>query len=147
MDHEIKEKAEKLRKEKWIESIFMIEAIAVNKEFVEESLKGHIDKLQSIKDVFVYDVQFMETIKIDKPLKNIDEAYSQIVEVKLFSKNVFTLLTLIVLYGPSSIEILGPNSTNVNIDELQHISISIADLIHQFAAAGAGGIVMTHSKK
>lgn len=146
MNEDAKEKIDKMRKEKWVECSMVIEAIAVKKEVVEGSLKEHVDKLHSIKDVFVYATKLHETIKLEKPFKNFDETYSQIVELKLFVKNVFTLMTVIVLYGPSSIEVLGPKNTNVNIQELQTIANSTADLIHQFAAAGVGGIVMTPKK-
>ncbi len=146
MDSETRARADKLRKDKWIESSMFIEAIAVKQEVVESSLEEHINKMRSIRDIFVYHTEFKESLKVEKPFKDIDEAYSMIAEIKLFAKDLFSLMTVIVLYGPSSVEVLGPNNLNVNIDEVQQIANSVADLIHQFAAAGAGGIILSQRK-
>ena len=144
---QVKERTEKLRKDKWIEASMMIEAIAIAKDVVEASLREHVEKLGSVRDAYVFEKTFHEALEVEKPLKNIEKAYSQIVEVKFFARNVYSLLTIIILYGPSSIEILNPHNVTTPIDELQQISNATADLIHQFAAAGAGGIVLSQRQE
>lgn len=143
MNDEIKEK----RKEKWYEVWFSIEALAVDKDVVENALKRHVEKMGDIRDVFIYETQFSETIKVEKPMKNIEEAYSQIVKVKFFAKNLSTLVGVVMTYGPSSVEIIGPEKKELNLSETQDIVNLLAGVVHQFAAAGVGGIVITPDNK
>jgi hypothetical protein len=143
MQDQIKEK----RKEKWFEVQFVIEALAINKEMVEKSLKAHIDKMDKLKDVLVCEKQFLETIKVEHPMKGIDEAYSQVAKVSFFAKNMVILLSMVMAYGPSSVEILGPERHEVKAEEAQNISNLLAGVVHQFAAAGLGGMIITPDKQ
>lgn len=142
----MKEEMNKRKKEGWIEVWFAIEALAANKDVVEKAMDTHVKKLASVKDVLVYETKFSETRKIEKPMKNMEEGHSQIVEIRLFIKNMLTLVKVILLYGPSSIEIIGPPEMKIKIDEVQNISNTLATLVHQFASAGIGGIVITPEK-
>lgn len=139
MEEEIKKK----RKEQWIEAWFAIEALATSKETVENALKTHVENLGHAKDTFVYDKKLSEIKHVENPLKDVAEGFSQVAEIKLFAKNVFALVSLVLLYGPSSIEILSPNEKEINISELQDMCNLLAGLMHQFAAAGVGGMVIT----
>lgn len=142
MNDEIKEK----RKEKWFEVWFSIEALAVNKDVVENALKKHVEKMGKIRDIFIYETDFSETIHVKKPMKHIEEAYSQIVKIKFFVKSLSTLISVVMTYGPSSVEIIGPDKKEINIAETQDIVNLLAGIVHQFAAAGVGGIVITPDK-
>ena len=143
---DIRDDINKRKKDGWIEAWFGIEAMAVKEDIVKQSLEAHINKLSSTPDVLVYETKFGEVQKVDKPLKNWEVGYSQIVELKLFVKNLLTLIKVIMLYGPSSIEILGPKDLKITIEETQNISNVIATLVQQFASAGVGGIVITPEK-
>ena len=142
MEDRIKE----LRKEKWYDVQFTIEALAVEKHIVENALKTHVDKMGKIKEVFVYDTKFLDTIKTHKPMKDVEYAYSQVVKVKFFVKDLAALLQIVMVYGPSSVEILGPGKKEIDISEAQQLSNIVAGMVHQFVAAGAGGIVITPDK-
>ena len=142
MDYDLKEEIRAKRKEGWIEAWFAIEALAVNEETVKTAMESHIERLCNAKDVFVYEKKFLDIRKVEKPLKNVDSAFSQVVEVKLFVKSLFSLINIVMLFGPSSIEIIGPNRKEINIDEVQNIANMIAGIIHEFAAAGIGGMVI-----
>lgn len=146
MSQNVEESAEQCKKNKWFEVECSIEALGMTKDVVEASLRHHIDKLDHVKNVRVTETKFQETLEVDKPLKNIEKAFSQIVTVKFFAKNLHTLMHVVTLYGPSAIEILGPQSKDIEMGEIQDIANSLASLVHQFAAAGAGGIVMTPEK-
>lgn len=146
MDDEIKEQVKKKRKEQWVEAWFAIEALAVDKAVVEDALKKHIEKLSKAKDTFVYESSFAEARLQENPMKGVDKAYSQIASVRLFLKDIFTLLSIVVVYGPSSIEIIGPEKKEIKIDEMQNMANVIAGIVHQFASAGVGGIVISPGK-
>ncbi|MEM7819433.1 MAG: hypothetical protein QXD48_01230 [Candidatus Aenigmatarchaeota archaeon] len=140
---EMQDEIKKRRKEEWFEVWFSIEALGTTKEIVEESLKTHIEKMKNVKGAFVYDTKFYDIQKVENPIKNVKEGYSQVVEIKFFVKNLITLLNMVMVYGPSAIEILGPKKKNIEISEIQNIANMLAGIVHQFAAAGVGGIIIT----
>ena len=142
MQDEIKDK----RKEKWFEVQFTIEALAINKDVVENALKKHIEKMGKIRGIFIYETKFLDTLKVEKPMKDVDEAYSQVVRLKFFAKDILTLLNVVMVYGPSSIEIMGPEKNEIKMNEVQSLANTLAGVVHQFAAAGVGGIVITPDK-
>jgi hypothetical protein len=130
----------------WIKAWFAIEMMAVDKEVTETSLKEHIDNLCSAKEVFVFEKKFKPVDKVEKPMRDVAEAYCQVAEVSLFVKDLFTLINIVAAFGPSSIEILEPKEIKVRVDEVQSMANLIAGLMHQFASAGVGGIVFTPKK-
>ena len=140
---QIKEK----RKEKWLDAWFSIEALAVDKDVVESALAAHVEKMGDIRDIFIYEKEFSETVKVENPMKNVAEAYSQIAKVKFFAKSLTTLISVVLTYGPSAVEILSPDKKEIRIDEVQSIANLLAGVVHQFAAAGVGGIIITPDKK
>jgi len=143
MDEKLKEQIEKRRKENWIEAWFGIEVMAIDKDVTENSLKEHVEKLAKTENVLVYDTSFKDAVHLEKPFRDIPEAWSQVVNVKLFARDLYTFLNIVYLYGPSAIEVLGPKTKDVKIDEIQNIANTLAGLVHQFASAGVGGIVIS----
>ena len=134
------------KKENWIEVWFAIEALAVEKDVVESALKNHVERLSRVKEAFIYEKKFSEAKKVENPVKNIKEGFSQVVELKLFIKDLFSLINIVIVYGPSSVEIIGPDRKDIKLEEVQRISNVIAGIVHQFASAGLGGIVIAGKK-
>lgn len=143
---ELQEEIKHRRKEKWFEVFAAIEALAVTKETVESALKKHVEKMTHLRDILIYETEYAETLKVEKPMKNIDEAYSQIVRLRFFAKDFLTLLGVVMTYGPSSIEIIGPPQKEMRMGEAQNIVNLLAGVVHQFAAAGVGGMIITPDK-
>lgn len=140
------DKINELRKKEQIEVWFAIEAVGVTKQAVEDSMKNHISKLEKVSEMQIYDRIFRPVEKLEDISflpKNIEEAWSQVVELKFFVKKFDDLINIIYVYGPSAVEVLGPESKKISIQEMQDISNTLAGLLHQFAAAGVGGVVIT----
>jgi len=146
---EIEEIAKKRLKDGWIKVWFAIEAMAAEKNVVEDAMKKHIESMSKVKDLLILEKNFKDTKEVEKEKlpKGIEKAFSQVAEVTLIVKDLFTLINVIILYGPSSIEIIEPDKKEIKIDEMQNLANLIAGIIHQFAAAGVGGIVMTGSSQ
>jgi len=136
---------EKARKSGWIESWFAIEVLGGSEEIVVKSLKEHIDKLSKTEDVLVHKTEFHPVQEVKNPPKPLKRGWSQIVNVTLFTRDLYALVQTVMLYGPSAIEVLSPPNKQVSAGEIQNIVNTLAGLLHQFAAAGAGGIVITPS--
>ncbi len=60
---------------------------------------------------------------------------------------MFTLVNVVLVYGPSAIEILGPDKKEIPLEEIQNLTNLLAGVVHQFAAAGVGGIVISPERK
>ena len=140
---DIKDEISRRKREKWFDAAFAIEVLGINEDVAKSSLEKHVEKMSHVKDMFVYEKKFMEIKRVQNPMKGVEEAYSQVVNVKFLVKKLSTLLNVVLAYGPSSVEILGPEKKDIDIGEIQDVSNVLAGLVHQFAAAGAGGIVIT----
>jgi hypothetical protein len=141
-----KEAADEKVKEGWIRSWLIFEVLAVNEEVTKSSLESLIARLDDDKKCRLYKKEFGEMKKVEKPMKNIDVAYTLISEVELITKNFDDLVQTVTLYGPAAVEILEPEKINMGCGEAQSILNSISQLIHKFAMTRAGGIVFIKGK-
>jgi hypothetical protein len=89
----------------------------------------------------MYNKSFGSIKKVEKPMPNIEQGYSLTCEVELISKKFDNLVQIVIEYGPSAIELLEPSKIGFDVGEGQSILNSISRVIHDFAAAGMGGIV------
>ncbi|MBN2095063.1 MAG: hypothetical protein JW727_03365 [Candidatus Aenigmarchaeota archaeon] len=143
MDSETKEKISELKEEKWMKVEMTFEVLGMAKDVVKSSLKEHVEKMKQLKTAFVYEAKFSTVDEVENPMKGVEKAYSQIVEMGLMVRDLKTLIALSISFGPSSVEVIEPTKIEVNSGEVQDISNMISGVIHQIAAAGAGGIIAT----
>ena len=136
------EKIEEMRNANWIDCAMFIEAMAGNPEFVKKSLEEHVEKLSKEGGVFIYEKSFDETEEVERPFPNVPKGYSQIVEIKVMVKRIEDLLRIVIKYCPSSVEVLHPETIKINITQMQDMLNLMAEIIHRFAQAGVGGVVM-----
>ncbi len=130
----------------WIKSKLWFEVLAVEKKITEETLKDHIEKVRKQKNVISLAEKFEETKRLENPMEKVKEAFSQAVEVDLLVRDLETLLTVVIFYGPSAVEVIAPEKLTIGAHSMQVIMNSVADLIHRFASIGAGGIVVSTKK-
>jgi hypothetical protein len=147
INSEVRERMEECSRKGWIKAWFAIEVMARDKETTEESLKSHIAQMETAKDMFIFDKKFSEIQRVENPMRDIKEAYSQVVEITVYVKDFYSFINIVVAFGPSAIEILEPKEYKLRIDEMQSLSNVISGLMHQFASAGIGGMVITPPKK
>ncbi len=136
---------EKVR-EGWLRAWMIFEVLAVSENVAKESLESLINRLDSDKRVRIYHKVFGELKKVAKPLPKVDSGFSLTCEVELISKKFENLVEIVTEYGPSAIEILEPSSFELKANEAQTILNNVAKILHDFAAAGAGGIVLIKGK-
>ena len=144
MDEKIKEQIQKKKKDGWIEVEFSFEVMAAQAEIAEASIKSHLERMGHAPDTFVFDTSFGGVEKVTKNLpQGLTEAHSQIAKAKVYTKDFFTLLNIIFVYGPSSVEVMEPTKRVLNIEEMQNICNVAAGLIHEFAQKGVGGMLIS----
>ncbi|NIO44616.1 MAG: hypothetical protein GTN36_03640 [Candidatus Aenigmarchaeota archaeon] len=126
---------------RWFKSWVMFEALAINENVAKDALETLVNKLDKDERVKIYKKTFGESKRVEKPIQNIEVGYSVTCEVNLVSKSFDNLAQIAIEYGPSAIEILEPSKFDLDVGEAQSILNSISNMMHRFAAAGAGGIV------
>ena len=142
MDEKLRKEEEKRLKEGWIKSTMIIEVLAINETSAELALQKHVEKMGKEDRTFITETKFHESREVEKPLPRIEKAYSKIVDVDLLTKDFDTLVRLVVSYAPSSIEIVEPESIKLDMGEAQAILNSLSEIIHKFAQAGLGGVMV-----
>ena len=135
------EEANEKIKDGWLRSWMMFEVLAVNESTTKKSLEKLMDKLEKDGRSKMCKKEFGELKKVEKPLPDIEVGYTLTCEVELVSKKFDNLVQIVTEYGPSAIELLEPLKFSVDAGEGQAILNSISQIMHEFAAAGVGGIV------
>lgn len=139
---ELKEKLTK----GWIRTRVTFEVMATDKVATENTLREHIKKIKAVKDNEVLSEKYEETVEVKPPPRNISQAFSQVAEVEMLSKNLEVLLFIIISFAPSSLEVLAPKELTITANTIQVVMNSVADVMHRFAAQGIGGIVISGKK-
>ena len=140
----MKEDIKKKKKDGWIEVEFSFEVMAAQAEIAEASIKNHIERLGRAPDTFVFDTSFSELEKVTRNLpQGLTEGHSQVAKAKLYTKDFFTLINIIFVYGPSAVEIMDPTKISLSMEDMQNICNVAAGLIHEFAQKGVGGMLIS----
>lgn len=141
-DEKLLEQAERKRKDGWITTWMMIEALAVSEQAAKSALEKHLDKMRREDKTVIYKTSFGETRKVEKPLPMVPVGYSCVVELELVTQSYEKLFYLVLNYAPSGLEILEPERITLDAGEAQGILNSLADVLHRFASRGAGGVLV-----
>ncbi|MCD6403345.1 MAG: hypothetical protein J7K98_03370 [Candidatus Aenigmarchaeota archaeon] len=141
-----------LLKQGWLKSKLWFEVLATGKEAAEQSLKSHVEKLEKLEGVIVKEKNFEKVEEVKKlPLQfkkmGLKKAYSQVVETTVFTDSIEKLLLVVMVFGPSAIEVLEPKEMKISIGTVQTIMNSVADMMHRFASSGVGGIIISRGDK
>lgn len=131
----------------WIHSRMTFEVMATQGKVAEESLASHIKKLKQAPDSEVISEKFEDVLEVLPPPKNVERAFSQIAEVEILSKSIESMLLSVVTFAPSSVEVLEPQELQVSFSTIQSVMNTISDMMHRYAAQGAGGIVISTLKQ
>jgi len=143
MDEKHKKLADKRLREGWIKSTMIIEVLAINEEAARTALEKHVEKMEKEDNTMILDKRFHEIQEVENPTPRIEKAYSHIVDVDVLTLNFDQLVRVVVSYAPSSIEILEPEHIKLDMGEAQGILNSVSEIIHKFAAAGLGGVMVS----
>jgi len=135
---DIKEKI----KSGWIKVWFAFDVIAARDDVAKSAIEKHIEKILNLNRVICYKKTISDSIKVENPTKTLKEGYSATAELELLVRNVFDLVNIVIVYGPSSIEIMEPDEVKIKIGDLQNMVNVISGVMHQFAQAGIGGFVI-----
>jgi hypothetical protein len=142
MDEKTEKRAEKRLKEGWIKSSMIIEVLAITRDAAESSLRKHIEKMGNEDNTMILEATYHDTEELANPTPRIEKAYSKIVDVDVITRNFDQLVRIVVSYAPSSIEVIEPEKIKMDMGEAQAILNSMSEIIHKFAQAGIGGVMV-----
>jgi hypothetical protein len=131
----------------WLKVATFIEATAISQEVVESSLKEHMEKLRLEPGVKILEEKWGEVKPVEELPRGVKEAFSQFVEMEIIVKDFPMLMYFIMTYLPSSLEILQPETMTLQKGDAQNMALAVAALMHQYAAAGVGGVVLLRPDK
>src|SRR3989344_9429124 len=130
----------------WIRSRMTFEVMATDEKLAQDTLADHIKKLKQAPDNEVISEKFDEVVEVNPPPREIPQAFSQFADVEILSQSIESLLLIVITFAPSSVEVMEPQKLEVNFSTVQSIMNTISDLMHRYAAQGAGGIVISTKK-
>ncbi len=138
----LKQEADEKVVQGWLRVCLIFEVLAALEETTKSSLENLINKLEKDSRVKLYKKEFSPIEEVEKPMKNIEKGFSQICETELITKNFDNLVQIVIEYGPSSVELLEPKRLEIDQGEAQGILNTISEMMHRFAAAGIGGVII-----
>jgi hypothetical protein len=53
----------------------------------------------------------------------------------------------VINYGPTYVQIEGPDGYEIELPELQNSLQEVADLVHQYAQMGVGGVLVSNPRE
>ncbi len=130
-----------------IEAWMVFEVLAGDEDTAVQSLEEHVEKLGSLDTVEVTETDFDEVQETDNPHPALQKGYSQVCEVRCRVDDFASLIKLVLNYGPTMIEVEGPEGIELDLQEMQESLNLVAEMMHKFLKAGAGGMMISGAEE
>lgn len=126
-----------------IETWMVFEVLAKQEDAAVDSLEQHVEKIRDEEGVTVTSAEFEEVEEVENPHPSIDVGYSQIVEVEAEAEDFPTLIQIVMNFGPTMIEVKGPDELTMDLAETQESLNLVAEMMQKFLQSGAGGMMIS----
>lgn len=123
----------------------VFEAVAPEKEAVEDSLKDHIDMMETEDDLEIVESEIDEVTEVKDPHPGLDRGFSQVAELKLEVDGFDRAIETVVNYGPTYVQLEGPERYEMDMREMQDSLQNVANTMHQYAQMGPGGVLISRT--
>lgn len=125
----------------------VFQVVAATQDAADESLDDHIEKLENERGVKNIDAVMDEVQEVDKPHPELEKGYSKVCEVDMEVENFSDLVNIVVNYGPTSVDVKGPDNISMDLAEVRESLNTVAQMMHSFLQAGAGGMMISRPKE
>lgn len=130
----------------WIKVWMIFEVQAASKVACESAIKKHIDEMGALESVELVETSFTEVDEIDAPdglkQRGVHTLFTQVSEVTIMMKDFESIMNVVINYAPTAVEILAPEKITISMRDAQNALVSVADMMHKFARAGLGGMLI-----
>lgn len=131
----------------WIKVWMLFEVQAISPEAAKGALAEHISKLKKEPAVKIIEENITSADEIEaiEQLKRhgINKTFSQLAELVILVKSFEALTNATITYAPTAIEILAPEKITLDMRSMQNALSTVSDMMHKFAAAGIGGMLVS----
>ncbi len=131
----------------WIKLWILFDVQSNDKDYAIEALREHVSKMKDESMIRVVDENFADVSEVTAPhslkLRGVNKMYSCLYEAIIFVKGFESLVNFVMNYAPTAIEVLAPDEIKLKASDIQNALVSIADLLHKYAQAGLGGVVIS----
>jgi hypothetical protein len=114
--------------EEKIKAIMIIEVAGRPPQYLTDSLKAHVEKLNSIKGVRLVSSKIAEARIIEEE----KDLYTSFAEVEVETETLGKLMELVMDYMPSSVEIVEPSEICFNCHEASMLFNDLAGSLHKY---------------
>ncbi len=121
----------------------IFQVVAATEDAARDSLEEHIEKLKTEKGVSKLEVEMEDLQEVDKPHPQIEKGYSRICEVDMQVDTFSELVSIVINYGPTSVDVKSPEEVSMDIKELRDSLNAVAQMMHRFLQAGVGGMMIS----
>lgn len=130
-----------------VELWLVFEAVGPEKEGVEKSLEEHIEAMESESEIEILKKEEGEIEEVKDPHPGLDKGYSKVLELEAEFNNFQKAVESVINYGPTYVQIEGPDSFEMGLKEAQETLQSVATTMHQYAQMGAGGVLISRENQ
>ncbi|MDY6770985.1 MAG: hypothetical protein SV186_03450 [Candidatus Nanohaloarchaea archaeon] len=130
-----------------IDTWMIFEVLAKQEDAAVESLRDHVDKMKEMETVEITSEDFEDVEKVEDPHPALDKGYSQVCEVEATVDDFPTLVELVMNYGPTMIEVQGPEEITLDLGEAQDALNLVAEMMQKFLQSGAGGMMISRDSE
>ncbi len=139
-------KVDELLSKGWMKVWMIFEVQAADKAVCVSSLKKHVKDMGSLDSVEIIDESFADVDKIEAPeglkKRGVNALFAQVSEVTIMARDFEGLVNVVINYAPSAVEVMAPEKITITMRDAQNSLASVADMMHKFARAGIGGVVI-----
>ncbi len=136
-----------LIKEGWIRSWLVFDTQAVDKKVLKELLEKMSKNFKNLKDVKIMSETLSEPEEVEPveklKAKGFDKVLSQVLEMEILTKDFETLFYIVVTFGPTALEVMSPKEIKLDMRQMQNTLVLVSELMHKYASAGLGGVMLT----
>ncbi len=126
-----------------VELWMVFEAVAADKQTVEDSMENHVDLLEEENGVQILSLEKEDIKEVENPHPTLDTGFSQVIETQVEAEDFARAVKLVINYGPTYVQIEGPDPIEMNLKESQQALQEVANIMHQYAQQGAGGVIVS----
>ena len=125
----------------------VFEALGVEEDAVKQSLEDHIETIRSEKGVELLEVEKDDIEKMENPREDIEEGYTQVIEVVAEFERFEKVVRTVINYGPTYVQVEDPDIYDLKLGEAQNVLQNVATTMHQYAQMGAGGVLISRKSE
>ncbi len=130
----------------WIKTWMIFEVQAAEKGVCVSALKKHVKDMASEPSVEVTQESFTDVDDIEVPeglkQRGVKALFTQVCEVTLMAKEFEALVNIVINYAPTAVEVMAPEKIVLTMRDAQNSLVSLSDMMHKFARAGVGGMMI-----